>query len=185
MIFGFDRHTHKVKKKAKAKTKKWAYIRLKVSRIAKEASDRMKRQPPEREEIFANHISDKELISKGTQLQKQQQQQCDWKIGKEWSKYFSKKDIERHTVNRYTKRYSTSLIRKIKIKITRYHLTSIRTHACMHAKLLQSCPTLCNPMDYSPPGSSVHGILQARILEWVAISLSRGSSPSRDQTCTS
>ena len=41
-------------------------------------------------------------------------------------------------------------------------------HACMHAKLLQSCLTLCNPMDCSPPGSSVHGILQARILEWVA-----------------
>ena len=37
----------------------------------------------------------------------------------------------------------------------------------------QSCPTLCNPMDCSPPGSSVHGILQARILEWVAISFSR------------
>ena len=36
-------------------------------------------------------------------------------------------------------------------------------------KSLQSCPTLCNPMDYSPPGSSDHGILQARILEWVAI----------------
>ena len=35
---------------------------------------------------------------------------------------------------------------------------------CVHAKLLQSCPTLCNPMDSSPPGSSVHGILQARIL---------------------
>ena len=44
--------------------------------------------------------------------------------------------------------------------------------ACMHAKLLQSCQTLCNPMDSSPPGSSVHGILQARILEWVAISFS-------------
>ena len=40
----------------------------------------------------------------------------------------------------------------------------------------QSCPTLCNSMDYSPPGSSVHGIFQARILEWVAISFSRGSS---------
>ena len=40
--------------------------------------------------------------------------------------------------------------------------------ACMRAKSLQSCPTLCNPMDGSPPGSSVHGILQARILEWVA-----------------
>ena len=42
----------------------------------------------------------------------------------------------------------------------------------MHAKSLQSCPTLCDPMDSSPPGSSVHGILQARILEWVAISFS-------------
>ena len=39
----------------------------------------------------------------------------------------------------------------------------------MCTKLLQSCPTLCDPMDYSPPGSSVHGILQARILEWVVI----------------
>ena len=41
------------------------------------------------------------------------------------------------------------------------------------AKLLQSCLTLCDPVDYSPPGSSVHGLLQARILEWVAVSLSR------------
>ena len=44
--------------------------------------------------------------------------------------------------------------------------------ACMHAKSLQSCPTLCDPMDSSPPGSSVHRILQARILEYVAISFS-------------
>ena len=43
----------------------------------------------------------------------------------------------------------------------------------------QLCPTLWDPMDCSPPGSSVHGILQARILEWVAISFSRGSSPPR------
>ena len=42
--------------------------------------------------------------------------------------------------------------------------------AAAAAKPLQSCPTLCNPIDSSPPGSSVHGILQARILEWVAIS---------------
>ena len=40
----------------------------------------------------------------------------------------------------------------------------------------QSFSTLCDPVDWSPPGSSVHGILQARILEWVAISFSRGSS---------
>ena len=46
----------------------------------------------------------------------------------------------------------------------------------------QSCPTLCNSMDCSPPGSSVHGIFQARILEWVAIYFSRGSSRTRDQT---
>ena len=44
-----------------------------------------------------------------------------------------------------------------------------------HAKSFQSRPTLCNPMDCSLPGFSVHGILQARILEWVAISYSRGS----------
>ena len=43
--------------------------------------------------------------------------------------------------------------------------------ACMCAKSLQSCQTLCDPMDYSPAGSSVHGILQARILEWVAKAL--------------
>ena len=45
-----------------------------------------------------------------------------------------------------------------------------------------SCLTLCSPMDCTPPGSSVHGILQARILEWVAIPSSRGSSQPRDQT---
>ena len=46
----------------------------------------------------------------------------------------------------------------------------------------QSCLTLCNPMDFSPPGSSVHGISQARVLEWIAISFFRGSSQPRDQT---
>ena len=43
----------------------------------------------------------------------------------------------------------------------------------------QSCSTLCDPMGYSPKGSSVHGILQARIMEWVAIFFSRGSSQPR------
>ena len=46
----------------------------------------------------------------------------------------------------------------------------------------QSCLTIYNPMDCSPPGSSAHGIFQARILEWVAISYSRGSSQLRDRT---
>ena len=52
----------------------------------------------------------------------------------------------------------------------------------MRAKWLQSCPTLCDPVNCSPPGSSVHGMLQARILEWVAMPSSRGSSWPRDQT---
>ena len=52
----------------------------------------------------------------------------------------------------------------------------------VHAKSLQSCPSLCNPVDYSLSGSSLHGILQARILEWVAIHFSRGSSQPRGWT---
>ena len=50
-------------------------------------------------------------------------------------------------------------------------------------EVTQSCPTLCDPMDCSLPGTSIHGIIQARILEWVAISFSRGSSWPRDWTC--
>ena len=50
-------------------------------------------------------------------------------------------------------------------------------HMCVCAKSLQSCPTLCDPVDYSLPGSSVLGILQARILEWVAMLSSRGNLP--------
>ena len=53
----------------------------------------------------------------------------------------------------------------------------------IHASsVTKSCPTLCNPMDCSPPGSSVHGILQARILEWVPIFFSRGPSQPKDPT---
>ena len=53
---------------------------------------------------------------------------------------------------------------------------------CARMLPLQLCPALCNPKDCSPPGSSVHGIPQARLLEWVAIPLSRGSSQPRDRT---
>ena len=50
------------------------------------------------------------------------------------------------------------------------------------ANSLQSCPTLCTPMNCTPLGAFVHGILQARMLEWVAMPFSRGSSQSRDRT---
>ena len=58
-----------------------------------------------------------------------------------------------------------------KVRVQRYWLKRKK-----ESEVLPSCPTLCNTMNCSPPGSSVHGIFQARVLEWVAISISRGSS---------
>ena len=69
--------------------------------------------------------------------------------------------------------------------LSNWTATGLYIHICWWwwwCEVAQSCPTLCDPMDCSPPGSSIHGILQARILEWVAISFSRGSSQPRDQT---
>ena len=66
--------------------------------------------------------------------------------------------------------------------------SKVEKNVNMKVLVTDSCPTLCQPMDCSPLGSSVHGILQARILEWVAISFSRGSSWPRDPiwvSCTS
>ena len=56
--------------------------------------------------------------------------------------------------------------------VTKGQILNDFTYVFMHAKSLQSCPNLCDSMDYSLPGSPVCGILQARILEWVAISFS-------------
>ena len=63
------------------------------------------------------------------------------------------------------------------------HSHACASHEHMHARYAQSCPTLCSPMGCSLPGSSVHGILQARIMEWVAMPSFRGSSQPRDGTC--
>ena len=61
------------------------------------------------------------------------------------------------------------------LNIYRLSLINFPSSVCI-VLVTQSCLTLCDPMDYSSPGSSVHGILQVRILEWVVISFSRGSS---------
>ena len=63
-------------------------------------------------------------------------------------------------------------------------INCLHSISCWKLKLLvpQSCLTLCNPMDCKPPSPSVHGILQPRVLEWVAIAFSRGSSPPRERT---
>ena len=67
-----------------------------------------------------------------------------------------------------------------KTKLSKIHTEQLCRVLCSVA---QSCLALCDPMDYGPPSSSVHGIFQARTLEWVAISFSRGSSCPRDWTC--
>ena len=59
---------------------------------------------------------------------------------------------------------------------------SVKVHSLKVKEVTQSCLILCDPMDCSLPGSSVHGIFQERVLEWVAISFSRGSSWPRDRT---
>ena len=56
---------------------------------------------------------------------------------------------------------------------------------CVHVLVAQWCPTLCNSMNSSPPGSCIHRILQTRMLEWVAIPFSRGFSQPRDRTWVS
>ena len=71
-------------------------------------------------------------------------------------------------------------------EVPQFFLTQIIFLLCVPARSLQLCLTLCDPMNCSPPGFSVHGILQARISEWVAMPSSRGSSPPRDfPTCVS
>ena len=79
------------------------------------------------------------------------------------------------------------------LKVQTFIVSTVPTYNISDARFLylcvrtcaQSCPTLCNPVDCTPPGSSAHGISQARIEEWVAVSFSKGSSRPRDQTCIS
>ena len=66
--------------------------------------------------------------------------------------------------------------------ISLFYLFSQHIFIKSESEIAQSCPPLCDPMDLSLPGSSVYGIFQARVLEWVAISFSRGSSQPRDRT---
>ena len=72
------------------------------------------------------------------------------------------------------------------IKIARRNTNNLRyaddATLMADSEVAQSCPTLCDPVDCSLPGSSVHGIFQAIVLEWLAISFSRGSSRPRNQT---
>ena len=75
-----------------------------------------------------------------------------------------------------------SNLKETKLRINcQTYTDSFKSSLCV-CSVARSRPTLCNPMVCSPPGSSVHGIFQVRVLEWVAISSSKGSSPCRERT---
>ena len=87
---------------------------------------------------------------------------------------YSNQDMETTevSINRWMKTWYTCLCVCVYVHI----------YACVHAKSLQLCLTLDDPMDWSPPGTSVHEILQARVSEWVSMPSCRGSSWPRDWT---
>ena len=84
-------------------------------------------------------------------------------------------DLHRCYGTQYSKRWSSS----------HYKMTSTKHHVSPCSYLFSRVQLFSDPMDCSPPGSSVHGISQARTLEWVAMSFSKASSPPRDWTCIS
>ena len=91
---------------------------------------------------------------------------------------YPRKQLEIRQMNSQQTHNSLSQVVK-KLKHMKTHFVSsvcVCVCVCLCVLVAQSCLTLCDPVDCSPPGSSVQGILQARILEWVAISFSRGSS---------
>ena len=119
--------------------------------------------------------------------------------------YYSPLRIQCRLLSLSTEEYSNSQRMESLHKVLEHYLVSTEVYFSMEPLLgyfayfyfkkyldfrvcmlvAQSCLTLCNPMNCSPPGSSVHGILQARILEWFAISFSRVSSWPRDWPCVS
>ena len=80
---------------------------------------------------------------------------------------------------------SSQMVETNQVSINRWMDKQNKIYSCCCCLVTKSCPTFCNATDSSLPGFSVHGVSQARILKWVAISFSRGSSWSRDRTCVS
>ena len=144
------------------RVKKWDLIKLKSFCTAKETTNKVKRQPSEWEMVIAKETIYKGLISK---------------IYKELIQFNTRKTnnpIKKWDLIKI-KRFCTAkeTISKVKRKPSEWEKIVYEiSAAATAAKSLQSCPTLCDPIDGSPPCSPVPGILQARTLEWVAISFS-------------
>ena len=135
----------------KTKINKLDLIKLKSFCTTKETISKVIRQPSEWEKIVANETTHKELISKiYKQLNTRKMNNTIKEWAKELNRHFSKEDIQ--MANKHVKRCSAKSL--------------LLRH-------FSRCLTPCNPIDGSPPGSSVPGILQARTLEWVAISFSK------------
>ena len=98
-----------------------------------------------------------------------------------WLVFWSTIDLHHYVSSWYITQWFYISIHNTIITIDKssYHLLPYKDICCLVTK---QCPSLCDPMDCSLPGSSVHGILQARMLKWVTISSSRRSSQPRDQT---
>ena len=102
------------------------------------------------------------------------------------SRVFSNTTVQKHKLTKIKHKEQILKVAREKQQITQKGIPMrITADLSTESEVAQSCPTLCNPIDCSPPGSSVHGISQARILKWVAISFSGGSSQPRDRSCIS
>ena len=142
----------------KTKVNKWDLINLKILH-SKGNVKQGEKTTLRMGEIIANETTDKGLISK---IYKQLIQLNARKTNNPVKKW--EKDLNRH--------FSKGYIQMANKHMKRCSIFIIIAAAAAAAKSLQSCPTLCDPIDGCPPGSSVPGILQARTLEWVAISFS-------------
>ena len=117
----------------------------------------------------------------GSPQAKQLTQSTALSIGRQSDKSFTEQDTVFPTASPSHQEIHTSLLTSsTRGQTEKQEELLIPQLVTVHAKLIQLCLTLCIPMDHSLFGSSVHGILQARILEWVAISSSRGSSQHKD-----
>ena len=143
----------------------WISLKSKSSALWKIPSREWKDKLQARRKIFVKDISEKGLVSNiYKELLKLNNKNCWLKWVQDLDRYLTKEDIQM----------------QISIWKDAQHHMSLYMCVCVHL-VTKLCSILCNPMDYSPPHSSVHGISQARILEWVAISFSRESSWPRDR----